>query len=282
MAIIRMSHAFAALALSILFAPPVFADPDKDESGHGRGRGRGGDYEYKEERGRHGAKHKEEYWDGNCKVERKWSGHEYKEERKCRGGDGHRPVYVQPQPVYVQPAPVYVQPPPTPAPATAQAPVVYPPWVVIEHGAPVYRSGYEPDSPAQRGVSYCNSDVVGSVLGGIAGGVLGNRVGKGSGRAAATIGGAVVGVLIGGEIGRRIDANDHACFAQALEFAPVGQRVEWPNAGAPNYVVVPGKIERHSGQYCRHYEAQVLTDGRWQRTNGYACRQPDGVWVSAR
>lgn len=266
MAIIRTSYAFAALALSVLFAPPVFADPDKDESGHGRGRGRGGDYEYKEERGKHGAKHKEEYWDGNCKVERKWSGHEYKEERKCRGGGGHQPVYVQP----------------APTPAAARVQVVYPPWVVIEHGAPVYRSGYEPDAPAQRGVSYCNSDVVVGVLGGIAGGALGNRVGKGSGRAAATIGGAVVGVLIGGEIGRRIDANDHACVAQALEFAPVGQRIGWPNASAPNYVVVPGKIERHSGQYCRHYQAQVLTYGRWQPANGYACRQPDGVWVSAR
>ena len=28
MAIIRTSHAFAVLALSVLFVPPVFADPD--------------------------------------------------------------------------------------------------------------------------------------------------------------------------------------------------------------------------------------------------------------
>ena len=50
---------------------------------------------------RHG--HKEEYWDGHCKVERKWKKNgEYKEKRKCRD----RPmVYQQPQPVYIAPQP---------------------------------------------------------------------------------------------------------------------------------------------------------------------------------
>lgn len=55
--------------------------------------------------------HKEEYWDGQCKVERKWKGNgEYKEKRKCRD----RPmVYQAPQPVYMAPpAPVYVAPQP--------------------------------------------------------------------------------------------------------------------------------------------------------------------------
>lgn len=58
------------------------ADPWKDESGHGHGRKhKGGDY-------------KEEYWDGHCKVERKWKGNgEFKEERKCKD----RPAVYQPQ-----------------------------------------------------------------------------------------------------------------------------------------------------------------------------------------
>jgi hypothetical protein len=66
------------------------ADPDKDESGHGR--------KYKNK----GGEHKEEYWDGRCKVERKWkSNGEYKEERKCKD----RPeAYYQPPAVY-HPAP---------------------------------------------------------------------------------------------------------------------------------------------------------------------------------
>lgn len=46
------------------------ADPDKNESGK------------KHER----REHKEEYWDGPCKVERKWEKDGgYKEERKCEG-----------------------------------------------------------------------------------------------------------------------------------------------------------------------------------------------------
>ncbi|MBP0633303.1 hypothetical protein [Cupriavidus sp. AcVe19-1a] len=72
----------------------VHADPWKDESGHGYGRKhKGGDY-------------KEEYWDGHCKVERKWEkGGEYKEERKCKD----RPaVYHQPPAVYYPPEPAIV------------------------------------------------------------------------------------------------------------------------------------------------------------------------------
>ncbi|MBV8249022.1 MAG: PXPV repeat protein [Comamonas sp.] len=59
--------------------------------------------------GHHGHKHKEEFWDGQCKVERKWKGNgEYKEKRKCRD----RPMVYAPQPVYVAPQPVYVAPQP--------------------------------------------------------------------------------------------------------------------------------------------------------------------------
>jgi len=91
------------------FSSHVLADPHKDESGHGK---------------RHGKReHKEEYWDGNCKVERKWKGNgDYKEERKCKG---HRHAHA---PVVVQPAPVIVQPP-----VVVQQPVVVDPGVVI-HG----------------------------------------------------------------------------------------------------------------------------------------------------
>ena len=64
--------ALAALLAGGLVAPAL-ADPHKDESGHGYGK-------------RHGKReHKEEYWDGRCKVERKWEKNgEYKEERKCK------------------------------------------------------------------------------------------------------------------------------------------------------------------------------------------------------
>ena len=70
-----MTKTAIAILISCLAAvsSSASADPWKDESG----KGRGGD--------RRGHEHKEEFWDGNCKVERK---HEknggYKEERKCK------------------------------------------------------------------------------------------------------------------------------------------------------------------------------------------------------
>jgi hypothetical protein len=76
------------------------ADPHKDESGHGHGRGKHGKHA--------GREYKEKYWDGNCKVERKFGKNgEYKEERKCQGGRayGQAPAYG-PAPVHA-PVPVY-------------------------------------------------------------------------------------------------------------------------------------------------------------------------------
>ena len=69
------------------------ADPWKDESGKSRERGGYARFErdfrdygdgYREERRERRAS-KQEFWDGNCKVERKWDGDEYKEGRKCKG-----------------------------------------------------------------------------------------------------------------------------------------------------------------------------------------------------
>ena len=56
-------------------------------------------------RHKHRKEYKEEYWDGHCKVERKWKKNgEYKEKRKCQD----RPVYYAPQPVYSAPPPPVV------------------------------------------------------------------------------------------------------------------------------------------------------------------------------
>ena len=58
----------------------------------------------------HKREHKEEYWDGQCKVERKWKKNgEYKEKRKCQD---HPVSYHQPRPMYAPPQPVYVAPRP--------------------------------------------------------------------------------------------------------------------------------------------------------------------------
>ncbi|OZI72328.1 hypothetical protein CAL22_16785 [Bordetella genomosp. 12] len=51
------------------------------------------------------------YWDGACKVERKWKRNgQYKEKRKCRPAYAY-PQAVHPQTVYGPPA-IVIQPPP--------------------------------------------------------------------------------------------------------------------------------------------------------------------------
>lgn len=95
------------LLLPMLLTVPLtpLADPWKHENGHGKTRG--------DDR----REYKEEYRDGNCKVERKWdNGGGYKEARKCKGWKhsyrhGPHHGYHEPEPVYV-PAPVYSPPPP--------------------------------------------------------------------------------------------------------------------------------------------------------------------------
>lgn len=224
------------LALSVA-APVASADDDDDDDRRGRHK--------------HG-KHKETYWDGNCKVERKWKHGEYEEKRKCKGGG----------PAVVHAAPV----------------VVYPPWIVVQQGAPAYQAA--PAVPAS-GVMRCQSQSVGRVLGGLVGGVLGNQIGGGSGRALMTVGGVVTGVLVGGEVGRRIDANDQACVGQVLEFAPTGQRVQWAS-GPQQYAVVPGQmLPARGGRQCRSYTLEERTAQGWRRVTEKACRRDDGVWLGA-
>lgn len=240
----RTSILLAALA-GVLAAPAVLADDDDDHRGRGHKHGH--------------KKHKEEFWDGNCKVKREWKKDgEYKEKRECRGPERH----------------VYVVPAPQPQP---QRVVVVLPWYQQDQGQYVYKPQYRP-APVS-GTVRCNSPAVGSVLGGIVGGALGNQIGKGNGRALATIGGAVAGVLVGGEVGRRMDAADHACVGEVLEVAPAGRQVQWQDGGQ-RYTVVPGKVNYVQGSYCRPYTMTVHTEHGPQRTHGTACRRPDGVWMA--
>jgi hypothetical protein len=81
----RIAFTLLVACISAATAGPVFADPDKDESGRGRWNYERGEYrapKYK------GGEYKEEYRDGNCKIERKWTRNgSYKEEWKCEGSD---------------------------------------------------------------------------------------------------------------------------------------------------------------------------------------------------
>lgn len=78
-----MKAILPALAMVAFLGSPVLADPWKDESGKGRWHYGGPvydyDYDYDDR------EYKEEFWAGNCKIEREWDDGEYKEERECKG-----------------------------------------------------------------------------------------------------------------------------------------------------------------------------------------------------
>jgi hypothetical protein len=88
---IRLKNAGAALAIGLLTAGATGLCSPAWAHGHGHEHEHGG---------------KEVYWDGPCKVERKFKHGEVREKRKCKAPP---PVYVE-QPVMVAPAPVVVQP----------------------------------------------------------------------------------------------------------------------------------------------------------------------------
>ena len=108
---------------AVLASAPALADDDDHRHGHGKGK-----------------KHKEEFWDGNCKVTREWKKDgEYKEKRKCKAPERH--VYVVP----AQPAP--------------QRAVTVVPWMHREQGHYAYKPQYRPAPVA--GTYRCNSPAVG-------------------------------------------------------------------------------------------------------------------------
>lgn len=218
-------------------------DDDDDHDDDHRGR------RYSHER-------KEKFRDGHCKVEREWKKDgSFEEERKCKGPS--RYVVAQP----------------------ATATVMYPPWIVVEHGAPTYHPQHVP-SVQPVGVLQCKSREVGQALGGVVGGILGNQIGKGSGRAVTTVGGAIAGVLLGGEVGSRIDANDQACMGHVLEFATVGRPVQWAGTAQNRYTVVPQQASLRGGLHCRPFSLELQGPQGSRRTQEVACRRSDGVWVA--
>jgi surface antigen len=95
------------------------------------------------------------------------------------------------------------------------------------------------------------------------------------------IGGAVIGAVVGGVIGRAMDDADHACAAQALEYANLNQAVAWDNAARGiSYVVTPVEIDsKDKSAECRKYTVRTVTGGRQQDQTGRACRRNDGSWA---
>jgi hypothetical protein len=78
-----MRTVLSTLAIMGLLSGAALADPWKDESGK-----HGWKYHPSDGYAAYDREHKEEFWIGNCKIERKWEPDgSYKEERKCKNWD---------------------------------------------------------------------------------------------------------------------------------------------------------------------------------------------------
>ena len=121
----------------------------------------------------------------------------------------------------------------------------------------------------------------GTVAGAVVGGVVGSTIGGGSGRTAAIVVGTVAGAIIGGNIGKKMDEADRIKAAQALEATPTGQHSTWRNPDNGNqYTVTPTRTYDASSGPCREYTMDATVDGKRDKVQGTACRQPDGTWKS--
>lgn len=178
------------------------------------------------------------------------------------------PYYV---PRYAAPAYVVPQAPPgPPAYVAPQQPYVAPP----AYRGPLNQQGTQPAAPpaaASGELPYtCQSAAVGEQLA---------RGGPGPN----PVGGAIIGALLAGDLGRQIDIREQACIAQALEFAPPGQRIAWEGLHADaHFTVVAGQVEQRGDAHCRSFETDIRSDRSGQRkTFATACRRSDGIWLNA-
>lgn len=129
-----------------------------------------------------------------------------------------------------------------------------------------------------------SNQTIGAGVGALAGAAIGSQIGDGGGNTAAIIIGGVLGAIAGSEIGRVMDENDRLRAEQttqeALEYYPSGEPATWdnPDSGYSGSTVPQPAYRGDRGETCRRYTQTIEIDGRLERAEGVACRQPDGYW----
>ncbi len=129
-----------------------------------------------------------------------------------------------------------------------------------------------------------SNQTIGAGVGAVGGALVGSTIGEGSGNTAAIIIGGVLGAIAGSEIGRVMDENDRLRAAEstqeALEYYPSGEAATWenPDSGFSGSTVPQPAYLADDGQTCRRYTQTIEIDGRLERAEGVACRQPNGYW----
>jgi surface antigen len=127
-----------------------------------------------------------------------------------------------------------------------------------------------------------NCEGVSTGVGALIGGVLGSRIGDGSERTAATLVGAGLGGLIGREIGTRLTCEDRQAMNAVLDRTDDGESASWRNPETGNqFTLTPRETFEQGNQQCRHFDMEVVVDGKPRNTDGTACRRPDDqMWTT--
>ena len=116
----------------------------------------------------------------------------------------------------------------------------------------------------------------GTAIGAILGGILGAQTGDDN-KAARILVGAAIGGLVGRTIGRYLDENDRKKISQSLEESAPGSKTSWVNEDSGHsYEFTPGeKYTSSEGYECREFVQEAIINGKREKVDGTACKEPD-------
>lgn len=120
----------------------------------------------------------------------------------------------------------------------------------------------------------------GTVVGALLGGILASKTGDDH-KAGRILAGAAIGGLLGRTIGKHMDDNDRKKVAESLEQSEAGETSAWTNEKTGNkYDFTPGeKYTSSEGYQCREFVQEVIVNGKREKVNGTACKEPEkGQW----
>ncbi|HID81672.1 MAG TPA: glycine zipper 2TM domain-containing protein [Chromatiales bacterium] len=116
----------------------------------------------------------------------------------------------------------------------------------------------------------------GTAIGALLGGFLGSKTGDNH-KAGRIIAGAALGGLVGYAIGKHMDDNDKKKVAESLEYSKPGETTTWINQKSENtYGFTPGEMYTNSeGYQCRTFVQEAIVNGKPEKVEGTACKEPD-------
>lgn len=126
--------------------------------------------------------------------------------------------------------------------------------------------------------------LVGAGTGAVAGGLLGSLA-HGAGAGWVVAGGAIVGAVIGGLIGHNMDSSDNHQVSTALNTYPANQPMKWENKKSKvkfRFTPTSPMMTYNGNPNCRKYDAVVYSNGKVIKSDGIACKQPNGKWASVK